>query len=38
MAVVAYHILKEVKKIIRELTFTEKYSSINKLFQQNGGI
>ena len=38
MAVVAYHILKEVKKVIRKLTRTHKYSSINKPCQQNGKI
>ena len=38
MAVLAHHILKEVKKVIRELTFTHKYSSINKSCNQEGGI
>ena len=38
MDVVAYHILKEVKKVIRELTFTRKYWSINNTCQQNDEI
>ena len=38
MDVVVYHILKEVKKVIRELTFTHKYWSINNTCQQNDEI
>ena len=38
MTVLAYHILKEVKKVIREVTFTHKYSSVNKPCNKKGGI